>query len=134
MLNVESMKVIIDEFGKTKLQKIYPFKESLESLLNHVVDLEKSNDRLRKTLDEYSKDEEIVKYKEEAERVRRNSLYMLDDIESKRADEFKKEHYEKCGRAGYVRYIITPTGIGTAVEIECACCKEKKDISNFNNW
>lgn len=134
MFDVEKTKIIIDEFGKTKFKKIYPLNTSLESLVEYIKDIEEDNDRLRKKVSEYSKDEEIVKYKEEAETIRSNSIYMLDSIERKRAKEFSEKHYKKCGRAGYVRYIITPTGIGTAVEIECACCKEKKDISNLNNW
>lgn len=134
MLDIERVKVINEGFRKTKFQKIHPFTECLESLLEHVTSLEESNERLREELNNYSKDEEILKYKREAENARRHSLYMLDEEEKKRIEEFSQEHYEKCGRAGYIRYIVTPTGIGTAVEVECNHCKERKDISNFNNW
>lgn len=133
-MNVEKTKIIIDEFGKTKFTQIYPFDVALESLLNYVKDMENENERLKQRLEEYSKDEEVSKYREEAQRVKSNSLYMLDDDERNRAREFAREHYGKCGRAGYIRYIVTPTGIGTSVVVECNKCKEKIDISNFNNW
>lgn len=133
-MNIEKTKITLDENGKIKINTIYPLKDIMQSLVDYINDIEQENTRLKKELSEYSKDEEIKKYKEQAEIIRLNSLYMFDDTERERVKEFSRQHYEKCGRAGRIRYIITPTAIGTAVEVECAKCKEKKDVSNFNNW
>ena len=31
-------------------------------------------------------------------------------------------------------YFISGTGFGTAIEIQCLACGEKKDITDYSNW
>ena len=130
----DKVKELMARAKDLKMNRIYPFEDSLSQFIDYIEKVEKENERLRNELNSYSKEEEVAKLKEECNRLSLNSLYILTDEEKKLAKEFSKEHYEKCGRAGYIQYILTPTGVGTSVEVECACCKERKNISDYGCW
>jgi hypothetical protein len=74
-----------------------------------------------------------------------NKRFELDDVETKRAKEFIKEHnhfeeFRKMGKFGFstlgqqFTYQITPGGLGNSVEIICDHCKESKNITNTDKW
>jgi hypothetical protein len=58
----------------------------------------------------------------------------LDDVEYERYKLFSKEHYDKHQFPGGVPVTITPTGIGSHVEVKCPKCGKTKDISNYDVW
>ena len=67
--------------------------------------------------------------------------YELDEVEEKRAEDFITEH-KRCrphGKDPYRQfapfsYILTPTGIGNSVKIQCPYCGKIKDITNIDCW
>lgn len=128
-------KIYLDEKdGRPIIKKAIDLDSIFKELEEYIKDIETRNEELRDKLDNYSKDEEIQKYKDELADIRRNSLYILDEEEKKLANDFRKEHYKKCGKSSYIKYILTPTEIGTGIGIQCSCCGEKKDITNYGRW
>lgn len=130
----DKLKELMARTKDLSINRVYPFHDSLNNLIDYIERVEKDNECLKNKLNSYSKEEEIAKLKEECNRLSLNSLCVLTDEEKKLANEFSKEHYEKCGRVGYIQYILTPTAIGTAIEVECAHCKERKNISDYGSW
>lgn len=59
--------------------------------------------------------------------------FELNEKEEKLADQFVKVHYVSCDSAR-ISYIITPTGIGTGVSVQCKCCGALEDISDYDSW
>jgi cupin superfamily acireductone dioxygenase involved in methionine salvage len=106
--------------------------KALAPLNKFIDDLMNQNTNLRKTLDEYDKEEEIAKLKQDNYKLRVNSLHTLSDKESERAKVFSNEHWENC--KGNTRYILEGTGIGTAVRVQCTKCKGVIDITDHDNW
>lgn len=131
---MDKYKIYLDEKGETHIKSVMDIDTILKELLEYIKDIEAENKELKNEIHNYSKDEEIQKYKDELLNVKLNSLYILSTEEKKIANDFKKEHYEKCGKNGRMRYILTPTEIGTGIDIECSCCGEKKDISDYGRW
>lgn len=66
-------------------------------------------------------------------------MYQLNDCEQLQADMFIQKHLS-CARqhpstiGGCISYILTPTGVGTIVEIQCNICGTKTDISDYDKW
>lgn len=70
--------------------------------------------------------------------------FELDEKEVEAANEFFEAHKDCCRKilnkpvfstiGGGFSYIITPTGLGNCISIECNSCGEIKDITNFDNW
>lgn len=98
-------------------------------------------DEMKRTLQEWNKDEEIQKAQEEADYWRRHSLCHLSDKELNRLDDFQKRHYEKCALPLHSKivgntyiYELTGTGIGTIIKITCPLCGESEDITDTSSW
>lgn len=66
----------------------------------------------------------------------RTISYTLSKKEDAAANAFMKVHERKHGRdlaaaGGRYSWHIHPCGIGTAIDIVCNQCREKKDISDY---
>ena len=71
--------------------------------------------------------------------------FTLDEVETERAREFKKEH-NHCAEfieenklafttlGQQFTYEITPGGFGNGITIRCNKCKQRKNITNIDNW
>jgi hypothetical protein len=72
--------------------------------------------------------------------------FELDEGEKQRLDAWSTKHRDECtwsvkkfGRryfgaaGGGTSFIITPTGLGMCVQVQCAC-GAKKDITNCDDW
>lgn len=112
-------------------------KDSLKELESQIDMLQDDKEYYRRLYvevrDEKFKDEELKKVKEELDFYKRNSLVVLTDKQRERAEEFQREHYEKCdtGHRSFV-YTVTPTNVITIVELRCPKCGEIIDVSNYN--
>ena len=58
----------------------------------------------------------------------------LDEVEQDRYDAFTKEHYSKHKFHGGVPVTLTPTGLGTNVEVKCPKCGEEKKTGIFEDF
>ena len=108
------------------------FIEAQDTINKYVNNLNKRNKSLIETLNTYNKDEEIQKLQEEINIFRNNSLYIMSESEELLYKEFSNEHYKTC--KGNTKYIITPTGIGSALELICTKCNKVKNITDYSNW
>jgi len=67
--------------------------------------------------------------------------FSLNEKEAARAKEWLEEHSKKHihrrhlgeGRGGTISYEFTPTGIGDAVKVKCAC-GGSVDVTDFDSW
>lgn len=55
------------------------------------------------------------------------------------AARFMRRHRKVHGRdrsaaGGRFSFIFTPTGLGTAVEVHCAECRRKRDVTDYGSW
>ena len=62
-----------------------------------------------------------------------NSLIILSDKQKEQVKEFNSKHYNSC-HCNSIKYILTPTGMGMGVDIECPICGEKLDITDYDLW
>ena len=57
---------------------------------------------------------------------------------NKACKEFYHEHSMCMSKSGAMgecfSYIITPTGLGTILEVKCNVCGKSKTITDFDNW
>jgi hypothetical protein len=65
--------------------------------------------------------------------IRMDYRYGLTPLELKLEKKFQDEHYKKHKR-DHRKISFVPTGVGSAVEIECLICKKKKDITDYGSW
>lgn len=123
-----------------KLQTVYDIEEALghvKTSYNEIVD---ENNRLRERIEylesEKFKDVEIQKYKDAAERARKEAdngfpvpEYIMKKINKWQDEHVKKKHWDSshnceanCGAIGG-RFIweFQPTGIGTLISCKCGC-------------
>ena len=121
------------------------YNDILERNLKEIKDcfskLEKQNFTLKNQLEEWNKDQEIEKYKKQAEDIRIHSLQYLTDNELKEIESFKKNHYARCAaplqnkaKGDTYIYTITNTGLGAIIQITCPLCGETKDITDTDSW
>jgi hypothetical protein len=59
--------------------------------------------------------------------------YKLNPVEKYKAEKFHRKHYKKCDTVD-ISIIMTETGIGVNVNIQCNKCLKINDISNYENW
>ena len=115
----------------------YPVKQDMEKLLGSVqaeYDRQVSvADYFRKKCEEFRKDDEIKKLEHEIKEVRRHSIQVVSDIELDEINKFRNQHHRSCKKYEF-GYFISGTGFGTAIEIQCLACGEKKDITDYSNW
>lgn len=94
----------------------------------------RDRDRYKKQVEEWSKDEEIQKAKQFAERCLRHSLLQLSELEMQKCVAFKKQHYESCENGSTYQYEITHTGIGTILKIKCPVCGTEEGVKDVDVW
>lgn len=108
-------------------------KDKLMSELNTLIDdLIDQKDYLSKQVKNFNAEEKVAKALKEVEKIKRASLYVMNDQENRDADEFGEKHWDSCG--GNVQYILEGTGVGTAISIKCKKCNEVKNITDYSNW
>lgn len=128
-------KIYLDEKdGKPIIKREIDLDSMFQELKEYIKDMETRNEELRDKLNNYNKDKEIQRYQNELTNVRRNSLYILNNKEKELVNEFRKEHYKKCGKSSRIEYILNPTEIGTGIDIRCSRCGCKKDITDYKEW
>lgn len=128
-------KIYLDEKdGKPIIKREIDLDSMFQELKEYIKDMETRNEELRDKLNNYNKDKEIQRYQNELTNVRRNSLYILNNKEKELVNEFRKEHYKKCGKSSRIEYILNPTEIGTGIGIRCSRCGCKKDITDYKEW
>ena len=110
--------------------------ELLEKIKDYIDIINKDKDsyinELRELRDNYDRDAEIKILKQQLDHMRDNSLIILTKEEKRKIEEFQNEHYKKC--KGYYKFILTPTGLGTAIEIKCEKCGETLDVTDYDRW
>lgn len=92
---------------------------------------------LQQRLRTFNSQEEVRRANEYADRVRRMSLHVFSEKEMAAAEQFRKEHFASCqsnSRATSFEYVLTGTGIGTAITIRCPMCGKEKNITDYSNW
>lgn len=67
--------------------------------------------------------------------------FKLNEVEEKRANDFKQWHKRCRPKPHYAlrqyapfKYIFTPTGIGSSVDIVCPYCGKVKNITDVDSW
>lgn len=68
--------------------------------------------------------------------------FILNEVEETRANNFiqwhkrcrPKKNSDAITQYAPFKYVLTPLGIGTAVEIICPYCGKKKDITDVDSW
>lgn len=108
--------------------------EHFKAIRGYITGLQSSNNRLRETLDKYNMAHEIQEKDAEIDRIRRNSLVVMTDLEREKQQEFMRHHYKKCKNAGRYLYELCGTGIGTAIKIKCPVCGTEEDITDYGTW
>lgn len=92
---------------------------------------------LRHRIETFNTQDEVRKANERADRVRRMSLHMFSEKEMSAAEQFRKEHFASCQsgiRAPSFEYVLTGTGIGTAITVRCPVCGKEENITDYSNW
>lgn len=92
---------------------------------------------LQQRLRTFNSQEEVKRANEYADRVRRMSLHMFSEKEQEADAQFRKEHFASCQsgrRASSYEYVLTGTGIGTAITIRCPVCGKEENITDYSNW
>ena len=110
--------------------------ELLEKLKDYIDIINKDKDsyinELRELRDNYDRDAEIKILKQQLDHMRDNSLIILTREEKRKIEEFQNKHYKKC--KGHYKFILTPTGLGTVIEIKCEKCSETLDVTDYDRW
>ena len=121
---------------------IEDFDSAIEKLKASYEYMQEKVKEMQKTLNEWNKNEEIQKLKEEKEYITSHCfLGGLSDKEIAAIKEFKNKHYKTCcGNGKYKskgntwRYEISGTGIGHMIKIQCPECGVIQDITDIDNW
>lgn len=107
--------------------------EKLLSDLNlYINDLISINEKLRKQLKDFNKDDEIQKLKEQLGIFRTNSIHVMSDKENESAKKFSSQHYNSC--KSNIQYILEGNGIGTGITVKCKKCLTEENITDIDNW
>ena len=121
---------------------IEDFDKTIEKLKVSYEYMKEKVKKMQETLDEWNKDEEIQKLKEEKKYITNHCLLGgLSDKELADIKAFQKKHYETCcGNGKYKskgntwRYEISGTGLGHIIKIQCPECNEWLDVTDIDNW
>lgn len=90
----------------------------------------------QKQLTEFSAQDEIKKANEYAESIREHSLFTMSAKEAEAIKEFKAKHFscQSDRLSTSYEYVLTGTGIGTAISIRCPVCGEEKNVTDYDMW
>lgn len=115
---------------------LIPSRQQVDTIMNelntYITQLHNSNDSLRKKIQEFNKEEEILKLQNEMQKMREHSVAILSEQEIEDARVFRDAHYESC--KGNTIYIVEGTGIGDSITVKCNRCGTEKNISDVTNW
>lgn len=140
-----SKKEIARLFKSVKEYKTDELVDILTALADYIVDSEERRDRAIKQLEEFNKDEEIVRLQKQIEQNRERAKNTItfsitpEQVEAIRT--WKKKHEaESHGGSEYAgaiggryTYEFTPTSIGTFGRIRCGC-GAKFDFDDGSEW
>lgn len=112
---------------------LHDFQNHIEAIQDEYTRVREENAGLRQKMQEWRKDAEIQKLEHEIKEVRRHSIQVVSDIELDAINEFRNQHHKSCKKYEF-GYFISGTGFGTAIEIQCLACKEKKDVTDYGAW
>lgn len=112
---------------------LHDFHNHIEAIQDEYTRVREENASLRQRMQEWRKDDEIQKLEHEIKEVRRHSIQVVSDIELDEINKFRNQHHRSCKKYEF-GYFISGTGFGTAIEIQCLACGEKKDITDYSNW
>lgn len=140
-----SKKEISRLFKSVKEYKTEELVDILTALADYVAEAEERRDRAVKQLEEFNKDEEIVKLtkqlKQKEERIKNSQTFVILPEEVEAIKKWRKQHTkEKHGGSEYAgtiggrySYKFTPTSIGTFGSIICSC-GEKFDFADGSDF
>jgi hypothetical protein len=104
----------------------------LHQLKEHIEAIESQSEYFRQQVNEWNKDSEIQRLKEENDRLKVRSVHILSDKEESDLREFRNEHYNSCKSA--TEEIISHSGIGSGITVRCVKCGTKKNITDTDMW
>lgn len=104
----------------------------MKSLEEYIDGLIRDKNLYKEKVETFNKEVEIKKLKEEINEIRKNSLIILSEKESKDRKAFSEEHFKSC--KSNVIYILEGTGIGMGISVKCKKCGVEKDITDVDNW
>ena len=127
MENKELMKM----FKDCTFPKSINLEKCFEDILTYIKQCEEQKDNALKKLEEWNKDEEILKLKEEIKKIRNENKYgfAITEEEHKVISEWMENHIKEKHNGnnyagaigGNFTYKFVPTSIGTIGEIHCSC-------------
>ena len=99
-------------------------------------------ENMQKVLQEWNKDEELQKLRQEKEDIYKHSLLTnLSDKEISNLATFRDKHYRTCCGNGQYKskgnewiYTIGGTGLGHIIKITCPECGVTEDVTDIDNW
>lgn len=104
--------------------------EEVDDYIRYIEDL--AAERL-KTINEYNKDEEISKLKDEISNLKRKSIGFMSEKEYDMYREFVREHNKKCKKPN-IEFRVSGTSLGSIIKCSCLCCGETIDITDISSW
>ena len=122
-------------------REILEFDDAVQKLKDSYEYMAQRVEDMRETLASWNKDEEIQKWKKQAEDNSKYSLCHLSPKEYEAKKAFIRKHYEECAvplnskiaGSTYI-YELTGTGIGTCIKITCPICGQSEDITDIDSW
>ena len=123
--------------GEEMILRGKKIEDTLDLLRKQIDLLQRDKESYRKDYinarQEVYKDEVVERLNKELERYRKNSLQVLSDKEMLQFKEFKHSHYRSCGTSD-VWVLLSPTGIGTIIELKCPKCGKELNITDCDHW
>lgn len=106
----------------------------LEELHSAYQELQAEKETYKNKLSDWNKERELQSMQNELENCRESALHLFVGKEKESEQRFREQHYQKCKNGNQFGYLLTGTGIGTSVEIQCPVCGETKDITDYSFW
>ena len=140
-----SKKEISRLFKSVKEYKTEELVDILTALADYVAESEEKRDKAIKQLEEFNKDEEIVKLKEQLqnkqEKIKNSQVFIIEPEEVELIRKWKTQHEaEEHGGNSYAgavggryTYEFVPTSIGTVGVVKCTCGKHF-DFTSYDKW
>ena len=110
-----------------------PLYKGFQYIINYVENLEKEKDEALHKLNEFNKDTEIQKLKEELRNIKNKELYLMSDKTFQLRKEFENKHVKKC-RIHTVNYELSYISMGTSIVIKCPVCGAEENITDYKEW
>jgi predicted house-cleaning noncanonical NTP pyrophosphatase (MazG superfamily) len=118
------------------------FDKNIDQIKEQYHYMQESVDKMRQTLEEWKKDDEIQKLNNRINWIYNHALLTnLSDKELDALDAFRKKHYDICCGNGTIKskgnhwiYDIGGCGFGHIIKITCPECGETEDVTDIDNW